>query len=1183
MRNLYFILPERRKKAITVFLFMIGLFIFLPGISNAQGIQVFNYVSKIGGHITSSQENLDVLPEQEIEYILELRNVSTETFSGSVIEVSVPYYANFHSLDVVYYQGTIGTAPVYVPGDNVIRWNLSSVPGLGTDDLLAKLTYTLVSSHDCYALNSTCEKEITVTGSFTGTGSTSGSVTAPFVYGYRNVIQTPTTTPVKITIDASAFVADCNNADQQYRQYVYLEDLTSGATIPVSDISSNYPSGSKYYDTINTTTGLPVTGSVEYTSTGFPKSAGKGSYYAVSPSNCWQKFFINVLDTSDIVFCAGETMDKAVVWASDWDAVKSNSGNWYLGTEMVSNLSARELALADTNKILTYQAQFVCDNSSITSNGVKIIVHDKPTITKFDPDTSYCVGQGFSAEVEVTANDDYVTYQWTFGGVVIGGNDASVTFSSLAITDNGKYLKVVITNSCGFVSDSVKINVYANPEFTFADPTPVCYPSTVNLENLTILSGSITGLTLAYYNSDYSPVSNTIISGVQDASYHIIGETVNGCLDTSTVRVIIYEKPEFAFSNPAPVCYPSTIDLKALTKASGDTIGLTLAYYNSAYTLLSSTVISGVQDADYHIIGTTSNGCSDTSTVRVTIYTKPEFTFANPTPVCDPFTVDLTGLTLSSGSIAGLTLTYYSSDYTELSSTTISGVQDTIYHIIGKTADECSDTSTVRVIINTKPEFSFANPTPVCDPFTIDLKNLVVSAGDTVGLTLTYYNSAYTLLSNTVISGVQDADYHIIGETINGCSDTSTVRVTIYRKPEFSFANPSAVCDPFTIDLKNLVVSTGDTVGLKLTYYNSAYTLLSNTVISGVQDADYHVIGETINGCSDTSTVRIIINAKPEFSFADPSAVCYPLTVDLKELTVSSGDTIGLTLAYYSADYSPVSNTVISGVQNASYHIIGTTANGCSDTSTVTVIIKALPVVSITGADSICVGIVTQLSPTANGVWQSSNTAIATVDNAGEVTGVSAGRVVFTYTDNTTQCSSTTDSVTIKPLPIVSIIGSSSICIGTQTQLSPSEGGTWVSNNPSVASVTNDGFVTGIAIGSATFTFTSSTTGCSNTTSAVSVGTFPVIDAITAQRNAVCADATIQLSCATIGGVWTLSNTNAQIVGSSGDNPVQIKGVTTGQTYVSYTVGTGMCQSTSTFLLKIVPATPPEIIIGFER
>ncbi len=77
--------------------------------------------------------------------------------------------------------------------------------------------------------------------------------------------------------------------------------------------------------------------------------------------------------------------------------------------------------------------------------------------------------------------------------------------------------------------------------------------------------------------------------------------------------------------------------------------------------------------------------------------------------------------------------------------------------------------------------------------------------------------------------------------------------------------------------------------------------------------------------------------------------------------------------------------------------------------------------------------------------------------------------------------STPTDAVTIKtfPKPVVSITGATGICIGSTSQLSPTSGGTWVSNNPSVATVTNAGVVTGISAGSVTFTYTRPD-GCSS-------------------------------------------------------------------------------------------------------
>lgn len=69
-------------------------------------------------------------------------------------------------------------------------------------------------------------------------------------------------------------------------------------------------------------------------------------------------------------------------------------------------------------------------------------------------------------------------------------------------------------------------------------------------------------------------------------------------------------------------------------------------------------------------------------------------------------------------------------------------------------------------------------------------------------------------------------------------------------------------------------------------------------------------------------------------------------------------------------------------------------------------------------------------------------------------------------------------TITTQPKPVVSFTGATSICVGSTTTLSPATGGTWVSNNTSVATVTDAGVVTGVGQGSVTFTYTRG--GCSS-------------------------------------------------------------------------------------------------------
>ena len=106
-----------------------------------------------------------------------------------------------------------------------------------------------------------------------------------------------------------------------------------------------------------------------------------------------------------------------------------------------------------------------------------------------------------------------------------------------------------------------------------------------------------------------------------------------------------------------------------------------------------------------------------------------------------------------------------------------------------------------------------------------------------------------------------------------------------------------------------------------------------------------------------------------------------------------------------SATYAPGALTA-----TTYYRAVLTSAGGCTaNSSTVTITVNPLP--TITGTTAVCVGSTTQLTgsgtPAASNPWTSSNTAIATVSNTGLVTGVAAGSVTITYTNNN-GCSRTT-------------------------------------------------------------------------------------------------------------------------------------------------------------------------------
>jgi hypothetical protein len=94
------------------------------------------------------------------------------------------------------------------------------------------------------------------------------------------------------------------------------------------------------------------------------------------------------------------------------------------------------------------------------------------------------------------------------------------------------------------------------------------------------------------------------------------------------------------------------------------------------------------------------------------------------------------------------------------------------------------------------------------------------------------------------------------------------------------------------------------------------------------------------------------------------------------------------------------------------YHAINGCGTGYSDT--VALDVNPLPtVILIPAHQTILVDSTYQLTPNTGGTWTSSNNAIATVTNVGLVTGISPGKVAFTFTSTATNCSNTTDSLVV--------------------------------------------------------------------------------------------------------------------------------------------------------------------------
>jgi len=303
---------------------------------------------------------------------------------------------------------------------------------------------------------------------------------------------------------------------------------------------------------------------------------------------------------------------------------------------------------------------------------------------------------------------------------------------------------------------------------------------------------------------------------------------------------------------------------------------------------------------------------------------------------------------------------------------------------------------------------------------------------------------------------------------------------------------------------------------------------------------------KVVNPSSPGSTVsQLVVSPKvvtlQQDQLQDFMAVAFTPTGDTAQISVTwsvTGGTLVDTSSQGGRHYGHYRGSAC-----GSFKVAGTSHPGQkSDTGNVTVTCTqpsiASVVVSPTSA-SVPVGQTLQLTGTpedANGnplsgrtiSWSSGNSAVATVNGNGLVTGVAAGATTITATSEGT---SGTAAVTVTSVPVASVTVSPatvSLQPGQTQQLTatPKDAGgnalsgrmvTWASGSTAVATVSGSGLVSGVAAGSATITATSEGKSGSASVTVTPVGA--TVTLVGAGDIAECGDATDDSTAALLGRI----------------------------------------------------------------
>ena len=232
------------------------------------------------------------LPDQEVGFNIDVKNLGTEAINNYKIIVPIPYNASYVAGSAT---GTVLFSPLPTPNNvyfdatlgatGSIVWDFGTLPlPANPSTLLAKLSFKLKTTTDCtILLNTTCGSPIYVNANSNGVGATTGIrfTGTKAIKGYSqngSCVGQPLPETLSIKINGAAYVAaNCLNTPL-IRNFSYC---SASSTIGTTEIASNFPPGSTFYNE------FPVTvNSIQYSdSNPIPLVAGSTiTYYALPPN-----------------------------------------------------------------------------------------------------------------------------------------------------------------------------------------------------------------------------------------------------------------------------------------------------------------------------------------------------------------------------------------------------------------------------------------------------------------------------------------------------------------------------------------------------------------------------------------------------------------------------------------------------------------------------------------------------------------------------------------------------------------------------------------------------------------------------------------------------------------------------------------------------------------------------------
>ncbi len=354
--------------------------------------------------------------------------------------------------------------------------------------------------------------------------------------------------------------------------------------------------------------------------------------------------------------------------------------------------------------------------------------------------------------------------------------------------------------------------------------------------------------------------------------------------------------------------------------------------------------------------------------------------------------------------------------------TTSALTNNTTYYAEATTCNTGTTRTAISVTVNPTPTVSITGNSTIC-------------AGNSATLTASGANTYVWSGSGTssptkTVNPISTTVYTVTGTGSNGCAATASLAVNVnsFPLPIVTIGGNGSICSGSSATL---------TASGASTYVWAGGGTTATKIVSPVNTTTYSVIGTDANGCYNTSSKSVTVNATP--------------TITVNSGSICSGNSFTIVPTGASTYTYSSGTAIVTPIISTTYSVTGTSAQGCVSSNTVvsSVTVNTKPIIAV-NSGSICLGNSFIIVPTGASTYTysgGSNVVSPTTSTSYSVTGTSAQGCMSSNT--------AISSVTVNAKPSIIASGNNSgICSGQTVTLTVTGAATYTwstnSNAPSI-------------------------------------------------------------------------------------------------------------------------------------